>query len=321
MDINTIVISKGCTKARVVLSSSPVNPYKSILGETLWGVKSPPERFVAIKERLGRGDKSLDKALFTFYVEGLPRHQFAQHSRARIGVSFSYSDPDWRPQSYLPYTSVFDKMFRGFQAGSHDGGYFEDPGESIIIRGDGDSFRVRSESETFATMTDFGEKVVKQFLSIPRGGWKEIRDYLPLCYEQTYSFEIEFRALIGQCARRLCLGEEAQIVTNHYLQKAALADKFPMLASSLRPACSRSEGCLYSKSYTLSNAFGCLFAGCNHRHPKGTSYASFNQSCSDISVLRKEVKPEGIIDKMDLLETPGSLDQCDDRDKDLFLSD
>ena len=284
------------------------------------------DRFGEIRRRILSGHDSLDNISFRFRVEGLPRHQFAQHVRARIGVEFDYENPPRAPRHYIPYTPVYLRLFRGASMGSHDGGGQEDPAESVVVSvPDGVNLvdlkkeDVTLESDGYTTYSEGGFNVVKQLLMIPDGPWERIRDYLPLSYEQDYSFDITFRALIGQCSRRLCLGEEAQIVTNHYLQKAALAERFPLLASVLMPTCDRVGKCLYARNYTLSNAFGCLFAGCDYRHPKGTSYASFNESCSDINTLKREVKPAGVIDAMDALVTPESYPLLDPRDKELFV--
>lgn len=320
-----IRISRGCTQAEVRLVQFPRNPYMTILGEEAWSALDRESRVEEIRRRIGSRHPSLGKVSFKFSIKGLPRHQFAQHVRARIGVSFNYSDPETTPTHFIPYTPVYDRIFRGTSIGSHDGGGYEEAPSSVRVRTRADDLtslvpeEIELEADRFVSATEAGFKILHQLLLIPEGAWKATRDYLPLSYEQPYSFEITLPALMGQCARRLCLGEEAQIVTNHYLQKASVAERFPMLASSLVPACAHSGSCLYAKHYTLSNAFGCLFSGCDYRHPRGTNYASFNESCSDIHTLRREVHPVGVIEEMDRLSLPGSYGALSEMDKSLFV--
>lgn len=299
----------------MTLYEGPDNPYKEILGRDRWASLNPRERFEVIKRALVSGDESLDRVSFGFRVKGLPRHQFAQHVRARIGIWFDYQDPPETPDHFIPYTPVYHKMFLGSKAPSEEGGYYYPPDTSVVISRAPEGYSIQEENGVFTILTPFGRKVVDQFFSIPKGRWKEVRDYLPLCYEQPYSFKATFRAIMGQCSRRLCLGEEAQIVACHYLQKFEIARRFPLMASVLTPACLKHKKCLYAKSYTLSNVFGCLFSGCDYRFPKGTGYALFNQSCSDIRVLRREISPKGIVDQMDALELPTSFEGISDLDR------
>ena len=59
-------------------------------------------------------------------------------------------------------------------------------------------------------------------------------------------------------------------------------------AKGFRPGCDLIKKCDYAAADYLSNAFGCLFAGCG-RFPSKTDFASFNQSCTTPELIKEQL--------------------------------
>jgi len=91
-------------------------------------------------------------------------------------------------------------------------------------------------------------------------------------------------------AQRLACHEEVDTVATVWAMWENLYEKFPLLAAFCRPACDWAKRCLYSKAYTLSELFSCLFAPCG-RWPTGGDYvyAEFNEACTRVEELEKEL--------------------------------
>ena len=87
--------------------------------------------------------------------------------------------------------------------------------------------------------------------------------------------------------------EEEFIVGIHWLVREKIKEKFPLLSEYLRPSCDYTGVCDYSKTETLSSLFGNLFKSCG-RHPTynkaNEEYFTFNESCTDIIELEKQLK-------------------------------
>jgi len=88
-------------------------------------------------------------------------------------------------------------------------------------------------------------------------------------------------------ARRLQFCEEEFIVGLHWLLRQKMIDAGIEIANQFRPTCDVTKNCEYAKADYLSNAFGCLFAGCG-RWPSHAEYASFNQSCTTPELVKEQ---------------------------------
>ena len=87
--------------------------------------------------------------------------------------------------------------------------------------------------------------------------------------------------------RRLQFCEEEFIVGLHWLLRKKMIDAGIGLAEGFKPMCDITKKCEYAKADYLSNAFGCLFAGCG-RWKSHTEFASFNQSCTTPELVKEQ---------------------------------
>lgn len=267
-------IVRGCSELKVTLVDCNVNPYKAIfqcatatwgddLYEDKWEKCSKENRFKVVLAALQGNTlpQALESVKFVFKVQGTPRHCFDQHARARVGSTF-YSigcrDNSKLDSSMILYTQLYDKMEK-------------------------DRRFKNTMNQHFAEMKLLYEQIINR-----KGSWQTARAILPMCYHHPYFFAQDLLSLKGQCARRMCFGEEEFIVGVHWLIREEIKKKFSLIADFLRPGCDSSKKCGYAKDYALSNAFGCLFAGCG-RWPSQTGYATFNESCTSASELEKQL--------------------------------
>lgn len=265
---------KGCSNLKVDMIDYPTNPYKSIVAaatatwgdnnyETKWGKLTPQNRYrIVLASVTGNTlPQALEGISFTFKVVGTPRHCFDQHARARVGTAF-YSigcrDNNKNDADLILYTQIYNKIKSDKKFG-------------------------KEFTKHMNEMKRLYSKIIED-----RGSWQIARTILPMSYHHPYHFSTNYLALQGQCATRMKFCEEEFIVGLHWLLRERIKDKFPLLSEFLRPGCDKSKCCQYSKSYELSNVFGCLFSGCG-RWEKGTQYATFNESCTDISELEKQL--------------------------------
>ena len=297
-------VVRGVERLKVELVDYNVNPYKSIVEaatatwgndkyESKWPKLTPENRFKVTLAAVSRNTLpgALEAVKFTWRVIGLPRHAFDQHARARIGTAF-YSigsrDNSKLDASLILYTKLYDKYYK------------RDP---VFAR------HINEMKEIYAKIVNDGQ-----------GTWQIARAFLPLSYHHPYVFSQNYLALQGQCARRMKFCEEEFIVGLHWMLRESVKEKFPLLADYLRPGCDYSKQCDYAKSYSLSNAFGCLFASCG-RWPAGTTYATFNESCTDKVELEKQLGIH-INDPDEWMNlTEDDYDKLDQRDKKLFEAD
>ena len=84
--------------------------------------------------------------------------------------------------------------------------------------------------------------------------------------------------------------EMEDTVAVFWLIRNEVGKLFPTLAHYLRPGCDFSGKCQYMSAYTLSNAFGCLFKPCGrHPYPEDLSHYEFNESCTSLEQLEKDL--------------------------------
>lgn len=303
-------IVRGVEEAEVEMIDGPKNPYKPIVAaccatwgddkyENKWEKLTPQNRFRVVLAALTGNTlpQALESFMFTFKVNGLTRSCFDQHARARIGSTFfsiGSRDNNKLDSRIILYTKLYDKCF-------NKDGSINSFGERL--------------SKHFIEMKDIYENVIED-----KGSWQIARAVLPMSYNHSYHFSQSFLAMQGQCSRRLMFCEEEFIVALHWLIRERVKERYPLLANYLRPACDNAKKCVYAKSYDLSNAFGCLFAGCG-RWPSGTEYATFNESCSDVLEIERqlEIKIPRQGDWLNLTEA--DYDKLDAKDKKLFEED
>jgi len=188
-----------------------------------------------------------------YSVENLPICQFDQHSRARIGVEFSEYEVTNYPK-YVFYTHVYDMMFKDINFSNH----------------------------IFSTLKKL--EVIRE-----KASFKDAYNLMSrIC---SYRVKQTWESLRGQMSRRLKFCEEEFIVGLHWQLRDILIKEGWKEAKEFKPFCDVIKGCDYSKADYLSNMFGCLFASCG-RWPSETNYASFNESCSDVIEIEKQLKIE-----------------------------
>lgn len=293
-------IVRGVSEMEVDMFDYPKNPYKTICEcvtstwgddkyESKWDKLTPQNRYRVVLAAL-QGNTlptALESINFSFRVVGLPRHQFDQHARARIGTTFfsiGSRDNNKLDSRFILYTKLYDKF--------------------------------KNNKEFRRLLCDIKD-VYENILETDQSSWQIARAILPMCYHHSYKFSQNLLALKGQCARRMSFCEEEFIVALHWKIRDLINEKYPLIANYLRPACDNAHKCLYSKGDYLSNCFGCLFASCG-RNKSETNYSTFNESCSDILEIEKQTgmkipRPSDWINYSE-----NDYDKLDIKDKKLF---
>lgn len=200
----------------------------------------------------------IDSNTVVYEVSGTPICQYDQHSRARIGATFSGYEVSDYPY-YILYTNVYDSLAQN-----------QDRCDRLL--------------STLAR------------LEVIRNGAETKEAYNLMSRECSYIVEQTRKSMFGQMMRRLKFCEEEFIVGLHWLLKeklstAAEALDFTGWKSDIDkyfPACDHMKKCDYSSADYLSNMFGCLFAGCG-RWPMETEFATFNQSCTTYDILESQL--------------------------------
>lgn len=193
-----------------------------------------------------------DSQMIKYKVSGTPICQYDQHSRARVGIKFSNYKVSKKPK-YVVYTQIWNLMNKDSK--------FEDR----ITDAFGELEKIRD-----------GKDVI------------EPQAYNLMSRECSYVVEQSLGSLRGQMMRRLKFCEEEFIVGLHWLLREKMINMGIKEAESFRPGCDVIGKCDYSSADYLSNAFGCLFAGCG-RFPSHTDFASFNQSCTTPEVMKEQL--------------------------------
>jgi hypothetical protein len=191
-----------------------------------------------------------DEKSIKFSVQNTPICQFDQHSRARVGVKFSDYKVAEEPE-YVLYTNLYERM------------------------------------ENDGAMTAMFAQTALQ-LELSRNSAEIKDDYNLMSRNCSYVVTQDYASLAGQMSRRLKLCEEEFIVGLHWLLRDKMIKLGIEIANKFAPSCDTIGKCDYSSADYLSNAFGCLFAGCN-RWPSHAEYASFNQSCTTPELIEKQL--------------------------------
>ena len=260
----------GVNGITVEMTECPENPYRAIFeasvatwGDeqyaTKWDNVSPENRFKVVKAALSGQTlpQALEPVNFMFIVRGASRAQFDQHARQRVGATFfsqgvrdnSRADAGFRvPTEFLSDPDLMERI------GEHvkDG---KDLYAEIIRRG--------------------------------MGSYQSARAILPMGITHNYKYAANLQAIKGYMAQRLQACEQEDTVFVAISIRKAIEDKFPLIASHLKPGCDYAKKCTYHQSYTLSEMFGCLFAGCG-RWPDENEYSTFNGSCSNYRTMAEQ---------------------------------
>jgi len=194
-----------------------------------------------------------DSQMIKYKITGTPVCQFDQHSRARVGIKFiDYKVSD--EPNYIVYTQVWDTMQKNPEFSKE---VYESLAELEEIRND------KKDSEPLA-------------------------GYNLMSRECSYTVEQNMGSLRGQMMRRLKFCEEEFIVGLHWLLRHKMIEYGIEVANSFAPGCDLIKKCDYAAADYLSNAFGCLFAGCG-RWKSHADYASFNQSCTTPELIKEQL--------------------------------
>jgi thymidylate synthase ThyX len=261
---------RGVEGITVKLLDHPTTPYRAFydMATATWGKKidkwpdaSPQARHAVVKAILDY--KSLPNAMesisFTFAVEGCSRSAFDQIARARIGVvigSMGWRDNDHSDASYR----VAENVWRDPEAR-----------RSVMEI-------VTEEKRLYHNMVNSGQH-----------NYQNARGHLGIFFEHRFAIAFNYMALRNFMAKRLKFCEQEDTVAVAWLIRDAVGMEFPLLADHLVPSCDVKARCDYHEAESMSEAFGALFRGCG-RWPDPYPYATFNESCSDESVIAAQTK-------------------------------
>lgn len=262
----------GVSGITVEMVEYPENPYRAIFetsvatwGDeqyaTKWDKVSPEHRFDVVKAALSGQTlpQALEPVNFMFIVRGASRAQFDQHARQRIGATF-------------------------FSQGVRDNS-----------RADA-GFRIPTDLATNLTEVELhkvvkyiqdGKELYADILKKGKGSYQSARAILSMGITHNYKYAANLQAIKGYMAQRLQACEQEDTVFVAISIRKAIEEKFPLIASYLKPGCDYAKKCTYHQSYTLSEMFGCLFAGCG-RWPDENEYSTFNGSCSDYNTMAEQ---------------------------------
>lgn len=293
---------RGVEGIKVTLIDHSVNPYKAmvtfatetwgnVFDSEKWERLTPEARFEVVSAVLQR--KALPLALevpsFTFEVSGCSRSAFDQIARARVGVTFS--SMGWRDNNHKNV---------GFRVPER---VYDEP-EKLEKFKEG----IEKSKEIYAWMVDEGQE-----------NWQDARASLPISALHRFGMSMNYAALSSMCGKRLMFCEQADTVAVAWLVRRRVEEKFPLLASYLRPSCDWAKRCTYHEANELSEAFGCLFKGCGRWPEADDGYATFNYACSDIDSMSEQLdfKLTGPTEGY----PPKTWDELSDLDKALFTAD
>lgn len=298
------------TSIYVKMTDWPKNPYEIIAravtatwgddesGSTQkWEKLTPENRYRVVLSHLTGNTlpQASEGIQFQFEVNGLTRHDFDQHARARLGTHFmsiGTRDNNKLDARFLFYDHIMQRM--------HD-----DP-----------AYKERVEEWVKMTKDLYEDTITESGSS-----WQIGRAFLPQCVNHSYVFGINYIALKGQMARRLMMCEQEGIVALHWKIRAEVEDKFPLLANFFRPACDLAQRCIYMEGPEgLTKHFSNLFDGCGRwkvKNKDNSVYKEFNHSCSDPIRLKELGIP--IKDPHEYIKFgENDFDKLDPKDKALF---
>ena len=262
----------GVEGITVEMIEYPENPYRAIFEAsvatwgnesyaTKWDLISPENRFKVVKAALSGQTlpQALEPVNFMFIVRGASRASFDQHARMRIGATFFSQG--------IRDNSRADAGFRI----PNDLAFMED----IVLQNE------------IALHVKKGKELYSKILEKGKGSYQSARSILPMGLTHNYKWNANLQAIKGYMAQRLQACEQSDTVFVAIATRKAIEDKFPLIASHLKPGCDYAKKCTYHQAYTLSEMFGCLFSGCG-RWPDNGEYSTFNKSCSDYDTMAEQ---------------------------------
>ena len=262
----------GVSGITVEMTECPENPYRAIFeasvatwGDeryaTKWDNVSPENRFKVVKAALSGQTlpQALEPVNFMFIVRGASRAQFDQHARQRVGATF---------------------FSQGVRDNSRADAGFRVPTDLTTNLTDMQLNEIKEYIEQ-------GKRLYTAILKRGKGSYQSARSILPMGITHNYKYAANLQAIKGYMAQRLQACEQEDTVFVAISIRKAIEDKFPLIASHLKPGCDYAKRCTYHQSYTLSEMFGCLFAGCG-RWPDENEYSTFNGSCSNYDTMAEQ---------------------------------
>lgn len=265
-----------------------------------WNQLSPQNRFRLVLSHLtGQTLPQASEGInFQFEVNGLSRHDFDQHARARVGIHFmsiGTRDNNKLDSRFLFYDEIIQRM-------NKDENY-------------------KNQVENWIKITkDLYEETIKHSES----SWQTGRAFLPQSVNHSYVFGCNLIALKGQMSRRLLACEQEGIVTLHWKIHSLIKEKFPLIANYMRPACDNAKRCVYMEGAEgLTKYFSNLYDGCGRweiKNKDNSEYKEFNHSCTDYNRLKDLGIP--VVDKDEWVRyTEEDYDKLSDIDKKMFEED
>jgi len=263
---------KGVHGISVKMIDHSKNPYKAmyVLATSCWGKKidkwdeTPLEgKIMVVKSVLQKIALPLayEAPQFTFAVDNIPRWAFDQIARARLGIVYSS---------------------QGTRDNNHqDCGFFihDDIWEDEELK------------REFISAAEKCKEVYKKIVDKGKGNWQSARSILPISNTHAFSFSCNFAALQSMITKRAKFCEADATVAFAWLVREEVMKVFPLLGKYLFPSCDARGKCEYTKSYYLSNCFGCLFKPCGRNKVDGewADYATFNAVCSNREKIMNEL--------------------------------
>ena len=252
---------------RLVIPNTAVNYYAGmfVMAVSTWGgpydsgvdkwngakVESRQATVRAILQRQAL-PLALEHPQFLFEVTGCSRSAFDQIARMRIGTTFSSM---------------------GTRDNAH--GDFE-----VVVPP-----RIYDDRHLLANFKHSVEETKRMYISLLKGGrsWQDARGVLPQSMVHRFCMNVNYAALSGFMSKRLMFEEQFDTVAVAWKMRQTLGRNYALLAAPLRPACDLARRCVYHTTNSLSEAFGCLFKGCERWGKPEYDYADFDEYSTEES--------------------------------------
>lgn len=266
----------GCSGIKVEMVTCVENPYIGMVNFALqtwgndihntnkWKKLSPEARFVVTKETLeGRTlPLALEIPKFTFMISGISRAAADQHMRTRLG-------------------SVFGAR------GIRDSSAAEWP---VIV-----PTSITEDPEEFNEFKSHVERTKAYYCEMLKSGqenWQSARAILPMNIGYSIGWDINYAALKGVCARRLIETEMEDTVGSTVVMWYKVWEKFPLLATYMKPAEDLAKKSLLIKVNALPDILGLLFSG-NSKNPRWPlpevkQDVKFNTAAADFTTIGEQ---------------------------------
>lgn len=286
------------------------NPYKVIVAAVSatwgndetgsmgkWAKLSPANRYrLALSHLTGNTlPQAAEGINFQFEINGVSRHDFDQHARARVGTHFmsiGTRDNNKLDSTFLFYDHIMQRME-------------QEP-----------EYKAQVEAWIKITKDLYETTIIGN-----ESSWQMGRAFLPQSIKHSYVFGSNLIALKGQMSRRLQACEQEGIVALHWKIRALVEDKFPLIANFFKPGCDFARRCTYMEGAEgLTKYFSNLYAGCGRwkvKDENNSAYKEFNHSCTSYERLKEFGIPVVDVDGYKHF-TENDYEMLDPKDKALF---